>query len=136
MSSSKNTVSIFSQARRAFLSRYKNIVSIFSLVKTVFFNFFCISNHKILGSEYSTEDNESPKNSIGAITKNSKMLKFVPDQLKTKNMCKHAVKELPFVIRYVPDWYKTQQMYDKAILENDGTFRACFWLLQKSANVW
>ena len=74
------------------MSRYKNIVSIFSLVKAVVFNFFCISNHKILGSEYSTEDNESPKNSIGAINKNSKMLKFVPDQLKTKNMCNMQLK--------------------------------------------
>ena len=30
------------------------------------------------------------------------MLKFVPDHLKTKEMCKHAVKKLPFVKRYVP----------------------------------
>ena len=36
-------------------------------------------------------------------------------------MCKHAVKKLPFVIRYVPDQYKTQQMCDQAILENYWT---------------
>ena len=48
------------------------------------------------------------------------MLKFIPDQLKTKSMCKHAVKKLPFAIRYVPDQYKTQQKCDEAILENDG----------------
>ena len=36
------------------------------------------------------------------------MLKFVPDHLKTKKMCKHAAKKLPFVIRYVIDQYKTQ----------------------------
>ena len=41
------------------------------------------------------------------------MLRFVPDHLKTKKMCKHAVKTLPFVIRYVPDRYKTQQMCNK-----------------------
>ena len=35
--------------------------------------------------------------------KNLEMLKFVPDQLKTKKMCKYAVKKLRFVIRYVPD---------------------------------
>ena len=41
------------------------------------------------------------------------MLKFVPDYLKTKKMCKHAVKILPFVTRYVPDEYKSQETYNK-----------------------
>ena len=35
--------------------------------------------------------------------KNAGMLRFIPDHLKTKKMCKHAVKKLPFVTRYVPD---------------------------------
>ena len=39
-------------------------------------------------------------------------------------MSKHALKNLPFVIRYVPDQYKTQQMCDKAILENGGTLKS------------
>ena len=39
--------------------------------------------------------------------RNPEMLKLVPDHLKTKNMCKHAVKELAFVIRYIPNQYKT-----------------------------
>ena len=46
------------------------------------------------------------------------MLKFIPDHVKTKKMCKHAVKKLPFLIRYVPDQHETQQMCDKAILNN------------------
>ena len=41
------------------------------------------------------------------------MLKFVPDYLKTKKMCKHAVKILAFVIRYVPHEYKSQETYNK-----------------------
>ena len=56
--------------------------------------------------------------------KNPKMLKFVPDHLKTKKMCKHAVEKLPYLLRYVPDWYKTQQMWGKAILENNGTLKS------------
>ena len=40
------------------------------------------------------------------------MLWFVIDlmirYLKTKNICKNAVKELTFLIRYVSDQYKTQ----------------------------
>ena len=51
---------------------------------------------------------------------NPEMLKFVPDHLKTKEMCNHAV---PSIITYVPDRYKIQQMCDKAILENGGTLK-------------
>ena len=74
----------------------------------------------MVGSECGMEDYQSPEVSIGAIMKNQDILKFVSDYLKTKKMCWHAVKKLPFVIRYVSDWYKTQQVCDKAILENGG----------------
>ena len=46
------------------------------------------------------------------------MLKFVPDHLKTKKICEHAVKKLPYLLRYVPNQYKSQQMCDKAILQS------------------
>ena len=46
--------------------------------------------------------------SIGTVMKNSEMLKFVPDHLKIKKTCKHAVKKLPYLLRYVPDRYTTQ----------------------------
>ena len=36
---------------------------------------------------------KSVKISIGTVMKYQEMLKFVPDNLKTKNMCKHAVKK-------------------------------------------
>ena len=48
------------------------------------------------------------------------MVKFIPDHLKTKKMCKHVVKNIPAVKRHVSDQYKIQQMCDKAILENSG----------------
>ena len=48
------------------------------------------------------------------------MLRLVLDNLKTKEMCKHAVKKMPFVIRNVLEGYKNQQMCDKAILQNGG----------------
>ena len=41
--------------------------------------------------------------------KNPEMLKNLPDHLKTKKMCKHAVKKLPYLLRYVPDQCKTQE---------------------------
>ena len=57
------------------------------------------------------------KTSIGTVMKNPEMLKFIPEHLKTKKLCKHAFKKLSFLIRYVLDQYKTQQICDKAILE-------------------
>ena len=57
----------------------------------------------------SSTDNRKPlKTNIGAKIKNPEMLKFIPDHLKTKKMCKDTVKKLPLVIRFVPDRYKTQ----------------------------
>ena len=44
------------------------------------------------------------------------MLKFLPDKLKTKKKCKHAVKKLPYLLTYFLDQYKLQQMGYKAIL--------------------
>ena len=39
--------------------------------------------------------------------KNPETLKFVPDHLKYKKMCKDAVQKLPFLIRYFSDKYDT-----------------------------
>ena len=68
---------------------------------------------------------KSLNTNIGTVMKNPEMLKFVPDYVKTKKVCKHAFKKLPYLLRYVPDRYETQQMRDKAILENGGTFKVC-----------
>ena len=50
------------------------------------------------------------------------MLGFVPGHLKTKTMCRHAVKKLLFVIRYVLN--QCYKMRDKVILENTGTLKS------------
>ena len=62
--------------------------------------------------------------SSGTVMKNLEMLKFVLDHVKTKKMCKNAIKKLPYLSRYVPNQYKTQQMCEKAILENDETLKS------------
>ena len=40
----------------------------------------------MVDSEYSIEDYKFPKINIGAIMKNSEILKFVPNHLKTKKL--------------------------------------------------
>ena len=52
--------------------------------------------------------------------KNCEKLKFLPDQLYTKKMCKNADKKLPFVITNVPDRYRAKKIWDKVIIENRG----------------
>ena len=59
--------------------------------------------------------------SIVTVIKNLEMLKFIPDHLKTKTVCKHAVKKLRYLLKYIPDQYKTQQICEKGILENGRT---------------
>ena len=36
---------------------------------------------------------------IGTVMKNPEILNFFPDHLKTKIMCKHAAKNLPYLLR-------------------------------------
>ena len=50
----------------------------------------------MVDSEYSTDDYKSSKISIGEIMKNPEMLRLLSGHLKTKKMCNHAVKKLPF----------------------------------------
>ena len=57
----------------------------------------------MVDSEYSTNIHKSLNVSIGTVMRNPEMLKFVPGHLKTKKICKHAVKKLLFLIRYAPD---------------------------------
>ena len=57
---------------------------------------------------------------IAEIIKDPNMSEFVPDHVKTKKMCKHAIKKLLFQVYYVPDRHKTQQMCSKVSLRNSG----------------
>ena len=71
----------------------KNIVLNFSLFKTAFFYFlrFCLV-HIVVDSM------------------------DIYNSKKTKKISNHAVRKLHYLLRYVPDQYKTQQMCDNAIL--------------------
>lgn len=60
-------------------------------------------------------DSKTLKISIEEIKQALEMLRTVPNHLKTKEMCKHAVKKLLFLIKYV---INTQRMCDKVIIEN------------------
>ena len=42
--------------------------------------------------EYNTYSYKSSKINIGAVIKNPEILKFVPDHLKTEQMCNYTVK--------------------------------------------
>ena len=57
----------------------------------------------MIDSKNNSDNYRTLKISIGVIIKDPKMLRFAPDHLKTKTMCKNTVKKLPFIIKYVPD---------------------------------
>ena len=83
------------------------ILSYVSVYSRQFFYLFCFTIYKMVDS---MDIFNSLNISIGIVTGNPEMWKFVPDYFKLKKMCKHAVKELSYLLRYVPDQYKTQQV--------------------------
>ena len=97
------------------LGIYINIVFSYSLLKKVYL-FICLFIYLFiyLFSIYKMIDimdiYKSLNISIKRVIKNSEMSKFVPDHLKTKTICTHVVKELPYLLIYVPDQRKTRQM--------------------------
>ena len=93
-----------------------NIVVIFSQ----FFFLFLFSIYKMADAD-SMNVYKSLNVSTGPVMKNPEMLINILDHLKTKTMCKHAVKKLPYLLRFVSDQYKAQEMCNKAIQENAGT---------------
>ena len=42
-------------------------------------------------------------------------LEFVPDHLKTQEMCNKAVRIEPCSLAFIPDYLKTQKMWDDAV---------------------
>ena len=90
------------------MASYINIA--FATVRTALFIIFLFI--------YKMFDSKTLKINIGATIKDPEMLRHVSDHLKTKAICKHAVKKLPPVINYVSDRYKTQRMCNKVVLEN------------------
>ena len=60
---------------------------------------FCFFFYFFLFSIYKTVDiidvYKSLNISTGTVMKSPEVLKFVPDHLKTKKLCKHTVKKLP-----------------------------------------
>ena len=61
----------------------------------------------MVDSKYSKSSKyTSSKINIETTIKIPKLLILIPDHLQTKKMCKHAFKQLYFIIIYVPDRYK------------------------------
>ena len=82
----------------------------------------------MIGSEHSIDICKSVKISIGTV------VKFVPDHLKTKKMCKHVVTKLSSIImcnkaiddflpalKIVPDWFVTSQIKKLTAFNADDT---------------
>ena len=99
LSSYKNIILISNLIRTAFLSCYQKTYFTFCSSQNSCFYFFSFSLDKMVESK----NNPKKHKNIGTIIKKTEMLQFVPDHLKSKKMCKTAVKMLSFVIKYIHD---------------------------------
>ena len=86
--------------KTVFLASHRNIVLIFSLIKDRLLFTFTV----LVYITWLIVNIVQATLSIGRITKHPKMQRFIPH----KNMRKHAVEKLTFVIRHVPNQYKAQ----------------------------
>ena len=64
--------------------------------------------------------------SIGTVMKDPEIVKFVPDYLKTKKMCKHAVKMLLYLLRSVLDQYQTTNVWKSYSRKRSKIKNVCF----------
>ena len=70
---------------------------------------------------------KSLKINIVTVMKNREMLKIFLDPFKTKKMCEHAVKKLPYLLRYVRDQKRLNKCMIKLfskMLEHKSLFLA------------
>ena len=58
-----------------------------------------------------------------AVEEHPRMLIYVPNRFKTREMCDDAVRYYPYSLQHVPDWFLTQQQikiwYDNNYVHNN-----------------
>ena len=52
---------------------------------------------------------------LKAIEDDPETLRFVPDHLKTQEMCEKVVEEEPYTLRLVPDYFKMKKMCERVV---------------------
>ena len=52
------------------------------------------------------------------VSREPSTLKFVPENLQTQEMCKRVVEENPRLLRHVPDRFETNEICDKVVSHN------------------
>ena len=108
------------------MSRYKSIILIFCLIRTAFFyilNFllftFLLFKHavKILPFviKYVPDQYNTQEICDKAVDKYAHALEFVPDCIKTQKMSNKAANTYFSTVQFVPESYRTQEMYNKAV---------------------
>ena len=50
-------------------------------------------------------------------------LGIVPDHLKIREMCEGAVEKYPYSLKYIPNRFKTQEICDKAVRDDPSSLR-------------
>ena len=73
-----------------------------------------------------------------AVQKGACTLGDVPDHSKTKDMGKRVVEENPQVLEYVPDQFKPQRMCDEAVSHDPSSFQYVpdWFVTQQQVKIW
>ena len=73
-----------------------------------------------------------------AVEDEPKTLQYVADHLKTKWMCKEAVRREAWSLYNVPDYFETQEMCDKAVEEDPCAleFVPDWFVIQEQLKIW
>ena len=62
-----------------------------------------------------------------AVEKKSWCLEYVPDELKTQEMCENVIRENPMMFLLVSDKFKSREMCESVVRENLSFLQSC-WL--------
>ena len=63
------------------------------------------------------ENNTEYKKHMRAVERNGFMLKYVPEELRTKELCEIAVEKNGFALQYVPENLKTFELCEIALAQ-------------------
>ena len=68
----------------------------------------------------------------------SVLLFFIPDHLKTQEMCEKAVEKSSHMLCHVPDHFKTQKMCDKAVRDDSFSLPCVpdWFVTQQQVKLW
>jgi hypothetical protein len=91
----------------------------YPILEQLFVNMFI----KTGNLKYVPEKLKTPDICLAAVRKNGKTLRYVPEKLKTPYICLEAVEQNSYALRYIPDNLKESQFYIRAVKQDGNALK-------------